>query len=520
MDTTARKTLLPSIAQMDNDKDILRKHSVAAMVSPSSPYTNPPPPPPYVRHPPASLAGLVSPPDSRRTSGDEQEQKPAPVRQSLPSIHEALGSDQRMPYPHTSVPPPASQFYQPPPPSVPSHHDSGRRPFQDSPAHFAPPPPPRPRSPFMNPPAQPPYSQPHQEPPRPTLPNSHNPNLPTLHPLRTEPSPVNGSRPPANYHHYQPLAPYDQNPPNPPPPANMPPQQQQQQQQQPPPPPPPQQQQQQQQQPFGYTTFSTPYASYSGPPPPPPPANHASPGYPAPGPGYSAPQTYPPTWRSDGAEVRRAEESKRAGRNAGPAMFGESVKRHLDNFDFEASLNEIAEGTGRLNDFLRVYGQRAHQAQRTGSVPGSTPPIQEVDDMMKQGHRIVDSLVRIREVVLTTQQAQIPEQPQDPRYKAANGFEPEESSQYGEDTKGGGGFAGADSKKRRGRAAPPGRCHSCNRAETPEWRRGPDGARTLCNACGLHYAKLTRKMGANANKQPIGSSNLRPKSLGPGSPPA
>lgn len=49
-------------------------------------------------------------------------------------------------------------------------------------------------------------------------------------------------------------------------------------------------------------------------------------------------------------------------------------------------------------------------------------------------------------------------------------------------------------KMRRGRAAPPGRCHSCHRAETPEWRRGPDGARTLCNACGLHYAKLTRKM--------------------------
>ncbi|CAG8583997.1 9735_t:CDS:2, partial [Racocetra fulgida] len=29
------------------------------------------------------------------------------------------------------------------------------------------------------------------------------------------------------------------------------------------------------------------------------------------------------------------------------------------------------------------------------------------------------------------------------------------------------------------RAAPPGRCHSCNISETPEWRRGPDGARTL-----------------------------------------
>jgi len=54
-------------------------------------------------------------------------------------------------------------------------------------------------------------------------------------------------------------------------------------------------------------------------------------------------------------------------------------------------------------------------------------------------------------------------------------------------------------KVRRGRAAPPGRCHSCHRAETPEWRRGPDGARTLCNACGLHYAKLTRKMSKSSN---------------------
>ncbi|KAG1196861.1 hypothetical protein G6F70_007105 [Rhizopus microsporus] len=37
------------------------------------------------------------------------------------------------------------------------------------------------------------------------------------------------------------------------------------------------------------------------------------------------------------------------------------------------------------------------------------------------------------------------------------------------------------------------KCHSCGTTETPEWRRGPDGARTLCNACGLHYAKLVRK---------------------------
>lgn len=40
------------------------------------------------------------------------------------------------------------------------------------------------------------------------------------------------------------------------------------------------------------------------------------------------------------------------------------------------------------------------------------------------------------------------------------------------------------------RASPPGKCHSCNIRETPEWRRGPDGARTLCNACGLRMSFL------------------------------
>ncbi|PWZ01774.1 hypothetical protein BCV70DRAFT_51038 [Testicularia cyperi] len=47
--------------------------------------------------------------------------------------------------------------------------------------------------------------------------------------------------------------------------------------------------------------------------------------------------------------------------------------------------------------------------------------------------------------------------------------------------------------KKRSRAPAPGSCQACGTSETPEWRRGPDGARTLCNACGLHYAKLVRK---------------------------
>lgn len=120
---------------------------------------------------------------------------------------------------------------------------------------------------------------------------------------------------------------------------------------------------------------------------------------------------------------------------------------------------------------------------------------------------MLENLNKLHEVAMMQQHA-LNEQ----RARAARGRHFEEESQALSEEFKAGGFAGGDAKKRRGKAAPPGRCHSCNRAETPEWRRGPDGARTLCNACGLHYAKLTRKMGANKTAV-MTSSNLRPKSL-------
>lgn len=151
-----------------------------------------------------------------------------------------------------------------------------------------------------------------------------------------------------------------------------------------------------------------------------------------------------------------------------------------------------------------------------------------------------DALIRIRTAVVNQEQALAERMAQRKAFKPA-GVDDEHMTMYQEEFKGAGGFAGAESKKRRGvsqipifpasqrwtfclsvprravwltsmflqKAAPPGRCHSCNRAETPEWRRGPDGARTLCNACGLHYAKLTRKMGAH--KASALASTLKPK---------
>lgn len=156
-----------------------------------------------------------------------------------------------------------------------------------------------------------------------------------------------------------------------------------------------------------------------------------------------------------------------------------------------------------------------HHTQRSGTPLSTLPGLVEVDDMVSKTRVQLDSLLKIRDVIVT-QQAVYEQQAADQRlqhkvFNEASHSHQEAQPHDSEDGKNGA-YTGTDTKKRRGRAAPPGRCHSCNRAETPEWRRGPDGARTLCNACGLHYAKLNRKNnGANKNANNVGSSNLRPK---------
>ncbi|KAG0372434.1 hypothetical protein BGX24_000260 [Mortierella sp. AD032] len=67
-------------------------------------------------------------------------------------------------------------------------------------------------------------------------------------------------------------------------------------------------------------------------------------------------------------------------------------------------------------------------------------------------------------------------------------------------------------RKRAKRSQAPGRCQSCHSSDTPEWRRGPDGARTLCNACGLHYAKLLRRQNEQAQQSPSRISSALPSS--------
>ncbi|KAG2193674.1 hypothetical protein INT47_002316 [Mucor saturninus] len=46
----------------------------------------------------------------------------------------------------------------------------------------------------------------------------------------------------------------------------------------------------------------------------------------------------------------------------------------------------------------------------------------------------------------------------------------------------------------------PGACTQCQTTNTPLWRRGPFGFRTLCNACGLKWSKETDNGQSSANK--------------------
>ncbi|KAF5357959.1 hypothetical protein D9756_001458 [Leucocoprinus leucothites] len=53
-------------------------------------------------------------------------------------------------------------------------------------------------------------------------------------------------------------------------------------------------------------------------------------------------------------------------------------------------------------------------------------------------------------------------------------------------------------------------CRKCGRTDSPEWRKGPDGPKTLCNACGLRWAKQMRKFDEPAEE--TGSNSSQPSS--------
>ena len=213
----------------------------------------------------------------------------------------------------------------------------------------------------------------------------------------------------------------------------------------------------------------------------------------------------------------------RAEEKSASPVFKQGLKRQLEYWDFENGLAEIHINAIAIQEWSHHFTKIAQEQQR--QIPDRMPTKEQCDEMLVHQKKISDALLRMRETIEDQNKFAAEQRLREHGGKGSSSYD-EEMSMY-DDVREGQGFGSLEGKKRRGvcfysylscgpnsntkqRAAPPGRCHSCNRAETPEWRRGPDGARTLCNACGLHYAKLTRK---NTLKQSQGSngSSLRPK---------
>ncbi|KAL8681767.1 MAG: hypothetical protein Q9186_002156 [Xanthomendoza sp. 1 TL-2023] len=156
-------------------------------------------------------------------------------------------------------------------------------------------------------------------------------------------------------------------------------------------------------------------------------------------------------WRYPDREAERPEDLRRIGVKESllKPSFGEAVKRHLDNFDLETSLNEIAEGSGRALEFSRHYGSRAHQTQRSGPMPGSMPSMAECDEMMNYQRRVLDSMQSIKEVIIAQQHALAEQRNYNYNNKPSSEAD-DDGSSFNDKAEGSGGFAGAEAKKRRG----------------------------------------------------------------------
>jgi hypothetical protein len=111
---------------------------------------------------------------------------------------------------------------------------------------------------------------------------------------------------------------------------------------------------------------------------------------------------------------------------------------------------KIIESSTRSMEFSRHYAVKAHQTQRSGPVFGSLPSLQEVDDLLQTQRRGHDALLRIRNAVLDQEHVLAEQRAHRQAMRTEHPYDEDHIGLYQEEFKGGGGFAGADAKKRRG----------------------------------------------------------------------
>ncbi|KAH7109394.1 hypothetical protein B0J13DRAFT_516959 [Dactylonectria estremocensis] len=151
--------------------------------------------------------------------------------------------------------------------------------------------------------------------------------------------------------------------------------------------------------------------------------------------------------------------------------------------------------------FSEAYSRIAQEQHGAHPIPDRLPTERDISDMLAHLELIKRYLEQVRGLVQTLSQNERARE----AAKMKNLYEEaHDVPMYGDAMKPK--YDMTEVKTRWSRAVPLDKCHRCNRIDTPEWRRGPDGARTLCNACGLRYAKLKKKQQHEAR-----SSRLKPE---------
>ncbi|KAM6513605.1 hypothetical protein FALCPG4_015990 [Fusarium falciforme] len=170
------------------------------------------------------------------------------------------------------------------------------------------------------------------------------------------------------------------------------------------------------------------------------------------------------------------------------ARHDATVTKHFESWSYQDSLSQIGSCSHKILNFSEVYTRITQEQHGAHPIPGRLPTEQYISDMLGNIEHIKRHLEQVRSLLQALSQN---ERAREAAKMKSPYEEDHDEPMHGDAMKPQHGMTEASTQLRR--AAPLDRCHCCNRVNTPEWRRGPDGARTLCNACGLRYAKFKKQ---------------------------
>lgn len=187
--------------------------------------------------------------------------------------------------------------------------------------------------------------------------------------------------------------------------------------------------------------------------------------HPHPGASYDA-RGLPGQWSDGRIDDKGGFPGGRPGISSAPPQ--DTMKRHYDGYDLETSLNEVGvniihsnplqwrykringqqimHGATRTLEFARSYAARAHQTQRSGPSYGSFPSVYEVDTMIQVQQQTHEALLKLRTAVLSQEHALAEHRARGPQ----NGYDEQRGSMYQEELKNNVNPGATDTKKRRG----------------------------------------------------------------------